>query len=100
MYTTTATQDPSRRLLINTIEERAKHAPNHTFMHYPPNDWEDTGYRTITISQYAYAVDRVAHWLDSQLGDAISSKTVAYHGLNDPRYAIMVPAAIKTGRRV
>lgn len=100
MATTTKPQDSSRRLLINVIEERVKCAPNHTFMHYPPKDWESTGYRTITMSQYARAVDRMAHWLDSQLGDAISSKTIAYHGPNDPRYAIMVPAAIKTGRRV
>jgi acyl-CoA synthetase (AMP-forming)/AMP-acid ligase II len=100
MTTTTGPRDPSRKLLINAITERAKDAPNHTFLHYPPKDWETTGFRTITLSQYAAAIDRVAHWLDSQLGDATNSKTVAYYGPNDPRYAVIVPAVIKTGRRV
>lgn len=100
MTTATGQRDPSRRLLINAIAERAKYAPNHTYMHYPSKDWETTGYRTITLGQYAAAVDRVAHWLDDQLGDASSSETVAYYGPNDPRYAIIVPAVIKTGRRV
>ncbi|KAH7400933.1 hypothetical protein DE146DRAFT_611638 [Phaeosphaeria sp. MPI-PUGE-AT-0046c] len=100
MATKNEPRDPCRRLLINAIEERAKYTPNYTFMHYPSKDWHNKGYRTITLSQYANAIDRVAHWLDDQLGDAVSSNTVAYHGPNDPRYAIIVPAVIKTGRRI
>ena len=69
-------------------------------MRYPGIDWETNGYETISYVQYAHAIDKVAYWLDDQLGKAIGNDTIAYFGLNDPGYAILVPAAIKTGRKV
>lgn len=88
------------KLLINAIEEKAKWTPHNTVIHYPGGDWETAGYRAINAIQYAKAIDAVAHWLDSQLGSAADTNTVAYFGPSDPRYAIIMPAVIKTGRRV
>jgi acyl-CoA synthetase (AMP-forming)/AMP-acid ligase II len=88
------------RLLVNVIEEKAHWTPCHTYMRYPPKNWEREGYRTITWSQYADAIDKVAHWLDAELGTMTENDTIAYSGPNDPRYAILVPATIKTGRKV
>jgi acyl-CoA synthetase (AMP-forming)/AMP-acid ligase II len=88
------------KLLVSAIEEKAKWLPNNLFMRYPGPDWETKGYETISWIQYANAINKVAYWLDDQLGPAAENDTIAYFGPSDPRYAIVVPAAIKTGRRV
>lgn len=93
-------KNPLGRLLVHVIEEKARQIPNHTYLRFAPADWEKTGYETITWSQYADAIDKVAFWLDQQLGKAKDLDTVAYLGPNDPRYGILVPACIKTGRKV
>jgi acyl-CoA synthetase (AMP-forming)/AMP-acid ligase II len=95
-----ADKHAKRKLLISAIEEKARWTPGNTFMRYPPKHWETKGYQTISFIQWANAIDKVAYWLDSQLGGAEGSSTVAYFGPNDPRYAILTPAVIKTGRRV
>jgi hypothetical protein len=88
------------KLLINAIEQKARWTPHNTVIRYPGADWETAGYRRIDTFQYAKAIDTVAHWLDSQLGSAANTNTVAYFGPSDPRYAIIIPAVIKAGRRV
>lgn len=88
------------KLLLHAIEEKATWIPQHTYMRYPPLNWEQEGYRTITWGQYASSIDKVAYWLDEQLRKTDQNDTVAYLGPNDPRYAIIVPAVIKSGRKV
>jgi long-subunit acyl-CoA synthetase (AMP-forming) len=95
-----ANTHPGGKLFIRAIEEKAQWIPNDTFMRYPPKNWETKGYQTISWGQWAKAIDKVAYWLDSQLGKAEESGTVAYFGPNDARYAIITPAVIKSGRRV
>ena len=92
--------DIQGKLVVHAIEEKAQRTPHHTYMRYPPADWETNGYKTITWRQYASTIDKVAHWLDEHLGKVTGSETVAYFGPNDPRYAILLPACIKTGRTV
>lgn len=92
---------PPLKLLVQAMEEKAKWTPYNTIFRYAPMNWEDVGYKTITWRQFINAVDKVAYWLDEQLGKATDEiETVAYFGPNDARYAIMVPVCIKTGRRV
>lgn len=88
------------KLLIHAIEEKAEWEPNHTFMRYPKPDWETRGYDTMSWTQYANAINKLAYWLDENLGPATEIHTIAYLGPSDPRYAIIIPAAIKTGRTV
>jgi acyl-CoA synthetase (AMP-forming)/AMP-acid ligase II len=88
------------KLLINIIEEKARRMPDNTFMRYPGIDWETQGYKSISWIQWARAIDKVAYWLDTRLGSLEESQTFAYFGPNDARYAILIPASIKTGRKV
>jgi acyl-CoA synthetase (AMP-forming)/AMP-acid ligase II len=88
------------KLFINVIEQKAKWLSNHTFMRYPSANWELDGYRTITWKQYADAINKIAHWLDAELGKSTDNETLAYLGPNDARYAIMLAAMVKTGRQV
>lgn len=88
------------KLLLHAIEEKAKWCSQHTYMRYPTSNWETEGYQIITWGQYARSIDKLAYWLDEQLGKTDQNDTVAYFGPNDPRYGVIVPAAIKTGRKV
>ncbi|CAN9113724.1 unnamed protein product [Alternaria alternata] len=93
-------EHPSGQLIVHAIEEKARWIPNNMFMRYALEDWEQDGYKTITWKQYANAIDKMAFWFDEQLGKAVDRETVAYFGPNDPRYAILVPAIAKNGRRL
>jgi acyl-coenzyme A synthetase/AMP-(fatty) acid ligase len=88
------------KLLIELIEEKASWLGGHTFMRYPTQNWQTEGYRTLTWRQYADAINKVACWLDEQLGQSYDNDTVAYLGPADARYAIILPAVIKTNRKV
>jgi acyl-CoA synthetase (AMP-forming)/AMP-acid ligase II len=93
-------EGPNLDLLINVLEDKVRWLSGHTFMRYAPADWKENGYRTITWSQYNDAINKVAYWLDEKLGKSTNNQTVAYLGPNDPRYAIILPAVIKTNRKV
>lgn len=88
------------KLLVKLIEEKAKWTPNHTFVRFPGEDWETQGYSTITWRQYVDGINKVAYWLDDQLGTSKNNDTVAYMGPNDVRYAFIWPALNKTYRKV
>ncbi|KAF2687014.1 hypothetical protein K458DRAFT_440924 [Lentithecium fluviatile CBS 122367] len=76
-------------LLITAIEEKARRLAGHTVFRY----------HSLTWSQWFCAINKVAHWLDQQLGKSMEGTTVAYLGPNDIRYAVLLPALMKTGRK-
>lgn len=88
------------KLIVQLLQERAAHTPNHTYIRYPGPSWEEKGYTTVTWRQYLDAVNRIAHWLDETLGPDSNNDTVAYSGPNDIRYGLILPAVIKTNRKV
>lgn len=88
------------KLPVHIVEDKAKWIGDHTFMRYPPKDWETKGYRTLTWAGYADAVNKVAYWLDEQLGKSVEDDTIAYLGPADPRYSVLLLALVKTGRKV
>ncbi|ROW06826.1 hypothetical protein VMCG_04095 [Cytospora schulzeri] len=87
------------KLFVKLIDEKARLTPNHTFVRYPGEDWETKGFSTITWRQYVNGINKVAHWLDEQLGKSENNDTVAYMGPNDVRYAFVWPALNKSYRK-
>jgi acyl-CoA synthetase (AMP-forming)/AMP-acid ligase II len=85
-------------LLVTSIEEKTRWYGNHTVFRYPSPDWKKDGYRSVTWSQWNDAINKIAFWLDEQLG-AGKNKSVAYLGPADIRYSVIIPALIKTGRK-
>ncbi|ORY14274.1 hypothetical protein BCR34DRAFT_479781 [Clohesyomyces aquaticus] len=92
--------DISQDLLVNIIEYKAQWLTGHTFMRYPAVNWKEDGYRTLTWGQYSDTINKVAHWLDEKLGELPQGQTVAYLGPSDARYSIILPAVIKTNRKI
>jgi acyl-coenzyme A synthetase/AMP-(fatty) acid ligase len=94
-----APHECGRRLLPAIVDQVAKQSPGKTYAQYPDRDWQRKGYRNLCFGQVAKAVDKMAFWLDENLGIAKNFETFAYYGSKDLRYAFVVLAAIKTGRK-
>ncbi|KAK8199263.1 uncharacterized protein BKA78DRAFT_358465 [Phyllosticta capitalensis] len=95
-----------QRLMTSLIDSYAEHEPDRVYASIPINDDDlSQGYRDISFFQFAAAINRAAHWLDSTLGKVDRKPgdpfdTFAYTGPRDLRYPILVVAASKVGRRV
>lgn len=88
------------KTIVKWLDDKAAWTPHHTYLRYPGPDWETQGYSTITWRQYRDAANRIAHWLDEKLGPDSGNDTIAYMGPNDVRYGLLLPAVVKTGRKV
>ncbi|KAK2595805.1 hypothetical protein QQS21_006568 [Conoideocrella luteorostrata] len=90
-----------RQHMLEGLELRKKTSPNETFAKLPatPSTYAD-GFRAITNLEVWNAVNRVAWWLDENLGRSQNFETLAYLGPGDLRYSIILLAAMKTGYKV
>ena len=87
-------------LLSEIIRDRASRDPNAPFAKVPRGNIYDNGYRTVTNLALVTAVDHVADLITSSLGAGHDLERVAYLGLNDLRYTIVLLACIDTGYTV
>jgi thioester reductase-like protein/acyl-CoA synthetase (AMP-forming)/AMP-acid ligase II len=85
------------QLLPTVIDDRARSDPHGAFTKVPILNNYDNGYRVVTNVNLATAVDYVAGLIDSQFGQSIDHECIAYIGLSDLRYIIVLLAGIKTG---
>ncbi|KAK5115286.1 hypothetical protein LTR62_001486 [Meristemomyces frigidus] len=89
-------------LLPTIVAYRAQQTPTKTYIILPKGDRLEDGFYELSYAEFARAVDRMAWWLDENLGRSAASEgplelpTVPYIGLDDFRYHL---AAIKTRRK-
>ena len=57
-------------------------------------------FRDVSFKELAHAVDFVSWWIEDLIGRSTVFETIAYMGINDIRYGIMLLAAIKCGYKV
>lgn len=88
--------DYGRRLIASRIEELAQHEPERVWLSIPSSRPSD-GFKDITWTTGANAIDRAAWWIQSTLGKGKGESTLAYIGPQDMRYLILLVAAIKAG---
>ncbi|KAK1830460.1 hypothetical protein QBC39DRAFT_434846 [Podospora conica] len=89
-----------RRLIVNIIDERAQTEPDREWMWIPRTTHPKDGWRPISYSQAANAINRVAHKLTSTSGPPRTPTefpTVAFIGPNDIRYLVFALGAVKAG---
>jgi len=85
------------QLLPAVIDNRAKSDPYGDFTKVPIFNNYDNGYRVVTNTCLATAVDYVAALIDSEFGQSKDHECIAYLGLSDLRYIIVLLAGIKAG---
>ncbi|PKX89842.1 putative AMP-binding enzyme [Aspergillus novofumigatus IBT 16806] len=86
-----------KRILVATIEERAKNDPDSSWVSMPiDNNDLSKGYKEITFAEFNNAVNHAAHWLRQNLPESDEPfQSFAYAGPKDLRYAIFAAAAGK-----
>lgn len=94
------TIEPGRRLLPVVIDEIASSDPDRAWASIPISSTLSDGYRDVSYSSFANAINRAAWLLESTFGHASNFEAFAYIGKSDMRYHIMSMAAAKTGYQV
>ncbi|KAJ9143066.1 NRPS-like enzyme [Pleurostoma richardsiae] len=89
--------DYGRRLVNKVIDERAAAKHARPYASIPVSDDVSAGFKDISYSQFANAIDRCARWLQTQDGLTSTTEPLVYIGLNDLRYSILALATAKTG---
>ncbi|EQB57641.1 hypothetical protein CGLO_02213 [Colletotrichum gloeosporioides Cg-14] len=90
-----------QRLIPQALADALAEKPDRTWVSYAiSNNVARDGFRNITIRQLATAVDRLAWYIDNNIGKSSDFETVMYYGLADVRYIITLIAGIKTGHSI
>lgn len=90
-----------RRLLPHALDELAKTEPDRAYVSVPQSSFINKGMKDITVKQVANAVNNLAWWIEKNCGKPKTEfDTLAYVGVSDIRYAILLNAAIKSGYKV
>jgi hypothetical protein len=84
-------------LLPVIIEERARKNPLAAFAKVSRDNAYKNGYRTVTNSALATAIDYLADLITSTFPRRYGAQCIAYLGLSDLRYTIVLLAGIKAG---
>jgi ABC-type phosphate/phosphonate transport system substrate-binding protein len=87
-------------LLPHVVQQNAQADPDGIFAQVPAGASYADGFRNITNLQLHHAVNYTAFLIKQNLGGSKTFETLAFIGASDPRYSIMVVAAIKTGYKV
>ncbi|KAJ5107679.1 hypothetical protein N7456_004354 [Penicillium angulare] len=87
------------RNFVDVIDELALNEPNRTVVSIPRSSNAKDGWKDLSASVYANAINRLAHSIVDKFGRAKKHDypTVAYIGPNDVRYLIILTATIKAG---
>ncbi|KAB8264289.1 hypothetical protein BDV32DRAFT_160563 [Aspergillus pseudonomiae] len=87
-----------QRLLPHVVDYHAHENPNRVFNSMPRTQNVADGFRDFDMKTMATAVDFMAWWLDNHSKNAPKEKKVlAYVGVPDIRYPVLLFAAIKAG---
>jgi thioester reductase-like protein/acyl-CoA synthetase (AMP-forming)/AMP-acid ligase II len=85
------------RFLLELVESRATTGPQAIFAKVPRDNAYANGYRVVTNLALVTAVDHVAALITSKFGPSVDFQRIAYLGLHDLRYTIVLLAGIKSG---
>lgn len=90
-------EDYGQRLLPQIIDTRAKIEPNKLAAAIAKSPDVSQGFREISYSELANAVNYMAWWLEERFGGKGNFEKIAYLGSNDHRYTVFELACIKSG---
>lgn len=90
-----------RRILCNLIDEIAAENGDKIYGSFPITENPADGFRDLSYSQLANAINRCAWFLQEHLGHESDYATFAYiGGLGDFRYQLLCIAAMKAKKKV
>lgn len=91
----------NKQLSNNIVDGMARSRPSAVYSEIPRLfDSYEAGYRKVTYGALANGINAVAGWLKEKLGESQNHQTLAYIGLNDLGYVMMILGAVKAGYKV
>ncbi|KAJ4344664.1 uncharacterized protein N0V89_012408 [Didymosphaeria variabile] len=96
--TTKAHPQSRNRLLNHVLDDIAHSTPSQVFASIPKSltTFAD-GFHKVTYRELSNAVNAIAAHLETAIGKGTSTETLAYVGLQDLRYVILLLGAVKAG---
>ncbi|KAI1505473.1 acetyl-CoA synthetase-like protein [Biscogniauxia marginata] len=88
------------RLMPNVVDEIARQQPDLTYAFTPLTINVRDSFKAVTFSEIANATNRLAIWIQTNIGRSSRFDTIAYMGLGDLRYVAVFLAAVKCGYKV
>ena len=88
------------RLLPQVVDNLSRSDLTRVYATFPLSSDLSRGFRDITILETAQAVNKLAWWVEMNLGRSTVFETIAYVKPSDLRYAIMSLATIKCDYKV
>ena len=86
---------------MGALDRWAETKPNKVYCWVPIDDEITNGFRGITVSELAKAIDSCAWWIKDNYGVSSAFETLAYMGTySDLRYMIFYFASVKCGYKV
>lgn len=85
------------RALTEVVDQLAAEQPDGLLVKSGASSDRVLAWSPAAWFQLARTVDNVSHWMEALLGPAAESQTVAYMGISDVRYPIVIVAALNTG---
>ena len=86
-----------QRLVPHLIDDIAHNDPSRTFCSLAKSSDVSDGFQDVSYGAFANAINRLAWWIEENLGKKSTFETVSYIGPPDLRYIILTIAAQKTG---
>ncbi|KAJ5935211.1 NRPS-like enzyme [Penicillium verhagenii] len=85
------------RILTRVLDELAVTNPDSLYCIHPVSNESKLEWNQITVENFAWAVNRLAWWIDEKLDGQKGQQVLAYIGANDLRYGAFMLACMKTG---
>jgi acyl-CoA synthetase (AMP-forming)/AMP-acid ligase II len=92
--------EKSKRLLLTSVDDAAENEPDRRFAVIPKGLELSDGFMNMSMKELARAVNCMAWWIESVIGEGKPRETLAYMASNDVRYVIFLLACQKTGHQV
>ena len=88
------------RLLPQVVDQLSRSDPTRVYATFPLSSDLSRGFRDVTMLEIAQSINKLAWWIEMNLGRSTVFETIAYIGPSDLRYAIVFLAAVKCGYKV
>ena len=86
-----------QRLIPHLIDDIAHNKPSRTFCSLAKSGDISDGFQDVSYGAFANAINRLAWWIEENLGKTSTFETLSYIGPPDLRYIVLTIAAQKTG---
>ncbi|KAK8164826.1 hypothetical protein BKA80DRAFT_326953 [Phyllosticta citrichinensis] len=89
----------TEKTLTRRVDDIANSDPGRTWVTVPLTNDVYGEWKDITFGELRQAIDGLARWIEEKIGVGKDRDTVAYLGINDVRYTVVILAMMKTNRK-